>query len=230
MTSDLPRHPVPRLRPEAAAALDRDGCMMARNAVPVDGIEPLRAAFEAGYLPSNRWPVPRGRDMRHAVLDADPWVRRVCRLPVLLAAAGHVIAGPFFLAQVEGREPLKGGGFQNLHRDNDDSPHGMVSALVFLDSYGADNGATRIVPGTHHGEPRDGKTTESRAQTLSGQPGDILVLNAQVLHGGTVNCSGAPRRSLLVSYFAEPMMAEHLRSQALRNVTMAVGEIFAPGA
>lgn len=48
--------------------------------------------------------------LRHALVDLDPMVQRTCRLPPLLAAAAHMLAGPFLLAQVEGREPLKDGG------------------------------------------------------------------------------------------------------------------------
>ena len=71
---------------ETARQLDDDGCLLLRGAIPEDWIEPLRAAFEAGELASEKWPVPRGCDWRHSLLDLDPTVQRVCRLPILLAA------------------------------------------------------------------------------------------------------------------------------------------------
>lgn len=72
-------------------SLRRDGYTLLRGAIPADWLEGLREAFDAGVRPSHEWPVPRGADWRHAMLDLDPRVLAVCRLPVLLAAAGALI-------------------------------------------------------------------------------------------------------------------------------------------
>jgi hypothetical protein len=135
-----------------AERLDRDGYLLMRGAVPAAWIEPLQAAFDAGELANDRWPVPRGWGWRHALVDLDPTVQQVCRLRLVLAGVGRLLGGPFFLTQVEGREPLQGGRAQGLHRDGEESPSPSVSALVFLDPFGPDNGGTEVAPGTHRGE------------------------------------------------------------------------------
>ena len=183
---------VEPLSAEQAAALERDGYLLLRGAVPAAWCAALRAAFDSGVGTVDQWAAPRGAGWRHALVDLDPTVQRTCRLPPLLAAGAQMLGGPFFLAQVEGREPLKDGGHQPLHRDG----AGMkaVAALVFLDAYGPDNGATRVVPRHLDRGHLDQVPEETLSLTTAGEAGDILVFDADLPHGATCNRSGARRR------------------------------------
>lgn len=201
--------------------LDAQGYLVVRGAVPADWIVPLRAAFDAGVLSSGEWPVPRGRDWRHALVDLDPHVQRVCRLPALLGAARHRLGGPFFLSQVEGREPLSGNAPQPLHRDGAGCGGQIMAAMVWLDPYDAANGATQIVAGSH----LDDRAGDD-ARVLSGEAGDMLIFDPEVLHGATTNFGGARRRSLLLSYAVVALRAQHLKTAPLRNVRMDTSETF----
>jgi len=220
-----------RLSRTDAEWLDRDGYLLLRDAVPAAWVEPLPAAFDAGELANDRWPVPRGPGWRHALVDLDPVVRKVCRLPALLAGAAHLLGAPFFVMQVEGREPRMGGGAQALHRDGGDPAlTQFVAALVFLDPFGPANGATAVAAGTHRGEGLDAPAGQARpdAKVLRGEAGDILLFDASVLHGATCNDSGARRRSLLVNYALETLRADHERTLAVRSVRMDTSETFEP--
>ncbi|MBP5077771.1 phytanoyl-CoA dioxygenase family protein [Pseudomonas chlororaphis] len=212
--------------------LHREGYVLLRRAIPAEWLDDLRAAFDAGVMPSSQWPVPRGMDWRHSLLDADLTVQAVCRLPQVLAVVGELIGERFFLSQVEGREPLAGGGHQQLHRDlSAQRPGDIANALAYFDDYGPENGATRIVPGSHRPGPGEAPfdfTDESRSVQLSGTAGDILVFDVDLVHAGSLNSLGARRRSLLISYFSEPLYASHLETLGLRNIRMDTSERFDP--
>lgn len=214
--------------------LHREGYALIRKAIPAEWLNDLRAVFDAGVKQSDLWPVPRGADWRHSLLDMDPMVQAVCRLPQILAVAGELIGERFFLSQVEGREPLRGGGHQKLHRDlSAQRPGDTAIALAYFDDYGPENGATRIVPGSHRpaqDEPPFDFDDESRSVQLSGSAGDILIFDADLVHAGSLNPTGARRRTILFSYLAEPLYATHLETANLRNVRMDTSERFDPSA
>ncbi|MEN5311798.1 phytanoyl-CoA dioxygenase family protein [Pseudomonas koreensis] len=212
--------------------LHRDGYTVLRGVIPVQWLTDLRAAFDANVQPSEYWPVPRGTDWRHSQLDLHASVQAVCRLPPVLAVAGELIGERFFLAQVEGREPLAGGGHQQLHRDlSSKRPGDMVNAIAFLDDYGPDNGATRLIPGSHRPaaqQPSFDCTDETAAVQLAGAAGDILLFDVDLVHAGSRNVNGARRRSMLISYCAQALYAAQRATADLRGVRMDTSERFDP--
>ncbi|MHA6194634.1 phytanoyl-CoA dioxygenase family protein [Pseudomonas wadenswilerensis] len=212
--------------------LHRDGYILLRQAIPTAWLDTLRATFDAGARPSDQWPTPRGRDWLHSQLDTDPVIQQVCRLPQVLAAAGELIGERFFISQIDGRDPLPGGGHQQLHRDlSIQRPGDIANAMVYFDDYGPQNGATRFVPGSHRpaaDAPPTDFSDESGAIQISGAAGDILVFDVDLIHAGSLNISGARRRSILVGYFSEPLYASHLETLTSRNIHMDTSERFEP--
>lgn len=217
MTDTLTK--VAPLSAELAATLDRDGYLLLRGAVPEAWREALRDAFDAGA--EAQWPVPRGPGWRHALVDLDPVVQQACHVPELLAATAQLVGRPFYFSQVEGREPRPGAGHQPLHRDG--MGENSVAALIFLDPYGPDNGATRVIP--RHLD--SGEPDETLALTIAGEAGDILVFDADLLHGAGLNHAGTRRRSLLLGFRPETDRAADETTRALRGVRMDTTQVFA---
>jgi ectoine hydroxylase-related dioxygenase (phytanoyl-CoA dioxygenase family) len=87
-----------------------------------------------------------------------------------------------------------------VQRGSKDFP--LVGFIFMVDAFTADNGATRLVPGTHKWRrtPEDSMqdtTADYGGQELACAPaGSLLIFNASTWHGHTANRTDHPRRSL----------------------------------
>lgn len=130
--------------------------------------------------------------------------------PTLLAAAWHVLKCPVRTGGVDGRDPLPGHGLQGIHRDAPPrapgSPFSILNSLWLLDDYTAENGATRVVPGSHLVTEKTPKIAGDPEKSFPGEmlirakAGSVLLFNGHTLHGGTRNRSSRSRRVLRCAY------------------------------
>lgn len=133
------------------------------------------------------------------------------RAELVVDAVRYIIGRDFGLQSCGGRDPLPGFGQQGLHADWRPraawEPNHAATALWLLDDYTPDNGATRLVPGSH----RKGAVPKSFADPERHHPGEklvvaragsVLVFNGHLWHSGTRNRSRASRRVLQCQYAA----------------------------
>jgi len=82
---------------------------------------------------------------------------------------------------------------------------GLITALWMLDDFSAENGATRVVPGSHlivrplakdYAQPLAHHPDE---KVVIGRAGDVLIFNAYLWHSGRRNESQGPRRAVQMS-------------------------------
>jgi len=94
---------------------------------------------------------------------------------------------------------------QVLHRDDGFYPMRLpdvefqISAMWALDDFSAENGATRIVPGSHDLRGIDSVEENDVEQAVMPR-GSVLFYLGSTLHGGGANTTGAPRAGLITTY------------------------------
>lgn len=102
-------------------------------------------------------------------------------------------------------EILPGENAQVLHADDSIYPtqyfpfEMQVSALWALDDFTEENGATRVIPGSHRkgSHPGDADRDSVPAEMLKGS---VVLYLGSTLHGGGANRSDKPRRALVNTY------------------------------
>jgi len=127
--------------------------------------------------------------------------------PEVLESMAHVLGPKFKLSSLNARsaEPLDGG--QPLHVDSgaipDESGFWVCNSVWMLDDFTLENGPTRMIPGSHRWktipEPNQYQP-HPQEELVTGRAGTVVIMNAHMWHGGTINRTTAPRRALHVYY------------------------------
>lgn len=248
---------------ELLAVLDRDGAVILRDFLDDDTVSALRAELVAigdgrglgTDTPSAALQSFWGaRTMRFSQLPRrSPTFRHVLTHPTLADVADALLlphCTSYWLNTGQAIALAPGQRAQHLHRDADnwwrvnrpDGPEVTISCMVAVDEFTVDNGATRVVPGSHRW----------RDYTVDPGPGDVVVPAAmpsgsallytgRVLHGGGENRSSEWRWGLHTSFVLGwltpeeavplgtergPLMREPERVQQLlgwRSTTMSDG-------
>jgi ectoine hydroxylase-related dioxygenase (phytanoyl-CoA dioxygenase family) len=145
------------------------------------------------------------------LVDKGEVFREVIVLPHLLVYVRHVLGADIKLSSLHARSVNPHGTRgQPLHADMsavaDERGPWVCNTLWMLDDFTADNGALRVVPGSHRFRrlPADSLTdplAEHPDQVfITGPAGSVVIVNAHVWHAGTANRTARPRLALHAFY------------------------------
>ncbi|HET7567754.1 MAG TPA: phytanoyl-CoA dioxygenase family protein [Gaiellaceae bacterium] len=229
------------LSPEDYAFLDENGYLVLPNVVDADWLEGLRARISElqaleGETAGSEVPKQEGVDMLGNLFDKGEVFERMLRVPQVLAASHHVLRNEIKVCALNLRSARPGEGNQALHSDygtlRDDGSYKLVNSMWLVDDFTPENGATRIVPGTHRGGrlPADEMDDPSQPHPdqilLTAKAGTVVIFNGHTWHGGTQNRTDTPRRGLTFAYQHrdEPqqfVLAGHMRQEVLDRLSPA---------
>jgi len=130
--------------------------------------------------------------------------------PKVLAGISFVLGDQFKLSSLNYRAAKPGMGKQKLHVDWKngvaEGTYRVCNSIWLLDDFTTENGATRLVPGTHKSKhlPQDViedlEASHPHEHIITAPAGTVFIFNSHVWHGGTQNKTDKPRRSIH-SYF-----------------------------
>jgi len=201
---------------DVVAALERDGACVVLNQVSAEIIDAVNADFRAPFDDLGRFDESDFNGYKtlriSGVLGISLAAAKLVEHPRVLAAADAVLlpnCANYRIGSLTGIEIWPGEGDQELHLDDTVYPLRLpdtqlqISAMWALNDFTAENGATRVVPGSHDKLPpaRDGMDYLGDDIVQAIMPrGSLLLYLGTTVHGGGVNRSKAPRAGLVNTY------------------------------
>jgi ectoine hydroxylase-related dioxygenase (phytanoyl-CoA dioxygenase family) len=214
--------------------LDRDGYAPLPGVLSGEQLASLRARMAEltaaeGAEAGREVHQEAGTDRLADLVNKDPMFEIAFTEPRVLACVAHVL-GDFKLSSLNSRTALPGQGLQALHAEGGPvglGPYQVCNSIWLLDDFTEDNGATRVVPGSHRltVSVRDAMPDTSAPHPdevkLVAPAGTVVVFNSHLWHGGTRNRTGSQRRAMH-SYFTRRANGQQLdQKKYLRPETFA---------
>jgi ectoine hydroxylase-related dioxygenase (phytanoyl-CoA dioxygenase family) len=217
--------------------LDEAGYLVLGNLMDAALLEQARSSIEElfeqeGDQAGSEFKLePNSRRLANLVDKGDIF-RRIVETPRVLDSMEHVLGPRFKLSSFNVRSADPGnGGAQPLHSDSgaiaDSEGYWVCNSVWMLDDFTPENGATRMVPGSHRWgiTPQqalaDVDAPHPREILLTGRAGTVVVMNAHMWHGGTVNRTAAPRRAMHVYFTRWDKPQQQYQKRLLRPETQA---------
>lgn len=206
------------MQPDQRQQLDQQGYLLLNGLLTPEEVAEVTARAEAVWADegaqagSENYLEPGVRRLAN-LANKGAEFRRLLVHPAVLEAVRTVLGPRVRINMLNARDALPHGtAVQPLHTDAD---HGakadaqgylVCTAIWMLDPFTRENGATRLVPGTHRDTtlPKevlaDVYASHPAEVVVTGQPGDVFIFNGHCWHAGGANHTDGPRRAVLAHY------------------------------
>ncbi len=201
----------------------RDGFVVVRDRIERAVAGDLQRVYDREFAsadPTDARTSRSGGDTRvHDFVNRGPTFDRLWLDPLLVGLCARALPVPFKLSSLLARTVHPGAEAQPLHVDlarTSDHP-GMVGFIWMIDDFRPDNGATRLVSGSHLQK----EEPQSEPSLATGPAGSLLVYDGAVWHGYSANRSAAPRRSIQGAFVPRSKRQATVQAERLLPSTAA---------
>lgn len=194
------------------AALASEGWTVVPRFLDVDLLDTINAALVPSLALRDairqRNNVSENTDgtLHHLLMDAPCYMELLARFELLDELLGGFFEGNFILNAYGGviNNADTRSYVQTVHRDirfSSDTKRFMLNALVMLDDFTVENGATHLLSGSHSlaERPSDSMFFEQASRAI-GERGSVLLFDSRVWHATGINRTASPRRALTLSF------------------------------
>jgi ectoine hydroxylase-related dioxygenase (phytanoyl-CoA dioxygenase family) len=202
--------------PAERAQLDDQGYVVLDRFVSDDFLEELRVRveqlwFQEGCRAGSEFKQEEQTRRLANLVNKGEVFARLISMPDVLEYVAYVLGPKFKLSSMNARSANPhSDAIQPLHADMaaiaDETGYWVCNTVWMLDDFTTENGAIRMIPGSHRWKklPQDAledpKAPHPGEVLLTGAAGTVVVMNAHMWHGGTANRTPAPRRALHAFY------------------------------
>ena len=225
------------MRDEDLRQLDESGYVVLESFIDKGLLAELRSRILTVFEEEGERAGREFRTEEHAhrlanLVDKGDVFRRAIVLPGLLEYVRHVLGPEIKLSSLNARSADPGTDVgQPLHVDMGAIPDGrgywVCNTVWMLDDFTLENGATRMIPGSHKWKQRpqdvlsDPFAPHPDEILLTGKAGTVAIMNAHLWHGGTANRTSKPRLAMHAFYCRRDKPQQQYQKQLLRPEVQA---------
>jgi ectoine hydroxylase-related dioxygenase (phytanoyl-CoA dioxygenase family) len=225
------------MTPSERQSLDIAGYVVLQNFLPPQSLELVRNRVEELYqvegetAGSEFRKEPGARRLANLV-DKGEIFEKLIAMPRILELVSHVLSPRFKLSSFNARSAnAYSDEAQPLHCDAgalpDNEGFWVCNTIWLLDDFTAENGATRVIPGSQNWRKlpqealADPAAPHPEEVLLLAPAGSVVVMNTHAWHGGTANRSAVDRRALHAFYCRYDKPQQQYQKRLLRPETQA---------
>lgn len=220
----------------AHADLDEHGYCLIENALPAERVRSLRDRLselaEQEIRDGTDYVYENGCNQRvWQLLNKGKMFEELAEDPFGLKLTARMLGPEFLLSNIDANIAGPGGNPMFLHADQSFAPppwpeYALVSNIMWmLDDFTPENGATRIVPGSHLRNGPPDYSTIPETVPVCAPAGTAMVFDGRLWHQTGANVTVDERRFGILAYYCRPFMRQQenffvsLRPDVLEHLT-----------